>query len=180
VALDNSLLPLVDLEGLKDGLFRATDKSLSTSLTTPECRNKLMSFMCAFFNTPCNVSSREAVLVSPTGDECREVRDDLCVLEWQLLERSIDLIPNANQFGIRLPNCSEFDGEVDNDTAVVKCADQFGQFCDFFCLPLCEEFSQNSDGSTLLQDILFIFAAVSSLIGGTIVVIISVYRRSSM
>ena len=173
---------MFDIEGLKDNLFRETDKSLSTGLTTSECRNKLMSFMCAHFIPPCNMSSHEAILVSPTGDECREVRDDLCVLEWQLLDESIKQLSfnGITLPGIRLPNCSEFDGEVDNGTAVVKCADQFGKFCDFFCLPLCEEFSQNSDGSILLQDVLFIFAAVSSLIGGTIVVIISVYRRSSM
>ncbi|XP_065889662.1 uncharacterized protein [Dysidea avara] len=175
IVLDN---PIVD--GLKDGLFRETAKSLRTSLTSDECRDKLMSFMCAFFNTPCNVNSSEARLVSPTGDECREVRDELCVLEWQLLERSISQVPGAEQFNIRLPNCSEFDGEIENETAIVQCADQFGKFCGFFCLPLCEEFSQNSDGSILLQDILFIFAAVSSLIGGTIVIIISIYRRTSM
>ena len=172
VVFENTLF-----EGLKEYFFRETEKSLSTSLTTTECKNKLMSFMCAVFNNH-SCDPNNPVTVSPNGDECREIRDELCVLEWELLKRSISQLPGADQF--RIPNCSELDGEVDNETTALQCVDQFGEFCGFFCLPLCEDFSQNSDGSILLQDVLFIFAAVCSLVGGIIVIIISIYRRSSM
>ena len=162
------------LDQVVDGVFRAADNALSSRLTSPKCRDKFLSFLCAHFVRPCDITDPNAIAIQPTARECKEIRDDVCPAEWRLLELS----PYANL----LPNCSNFDSSDDStDTRPsVVCNEQFGLFCDSLCLSLCKEFSQNSDGLTLLQDILFIFAAVSSLIGGTIVIIISIYRRHSM
>ena len=157
-----------------DSVFRAADDALSSRLTSPECRNRFMSFLCAHFVEPCDSTDPNAIAIHPTGRECKEIRDDVCSAEWKLLELS--------PFASRVPNCSIFDDsdETTDTRPSVVCNEQFGLFCDSLCLPLCKEFSQNSDGVTLLQDVLFIFAAVSSLIGGAIVIIISIYRRNSM
>lgn len=165
-------------EHVKDNIFRIADVTLSTRLTTSECKNKLLSFLCAYYYKPCDLNSTDAMAIWPTANECREIRDDLCYAEWKLLELSEYASLNSQL----VPNCSTFGGSdptIDNRLNV-SCNEQFGLFCDSLCLPLCKKFSQNSDGITLLQDILFIFAAVTSLIGGTIVIIIAIYRRNSM
>lgn len=157
-----------------DSAFRVADEALSSRLTSPECRDMFLSFLCAQFVRACNEDDSDAKAIKPTAKECKEIRDDVCFAEWRILELS--------EFGSQLPNCSDFDDSDENtDTRPdLVCNEQFGLFCDSLCLPLCKEFSQNSDGLTLLQDILFIFAAISSLIGGTVVIIIAIYRRNSM
>ena len=169
IALNRSFI-----EQIIDLTFRTADDALSTRLTTAECRNSFLSFLCANFLKPCDINDFSAKAMQPTASECKEIRDDICFSEWKLLELS----PYADY----LPNCSAYS---DSDDSMEKrpkpvCNEQFGLFCDSLCVPLCTEFSQNSDGLTLLQDILFIFAAVSSLIGGAIVIIIAIYRRDSM
>ena len=157
-----------------DSGLRAADEALSSRLTSPECRNSFLSFLCASLIMPCDPTDPDAMAVQPTALECQDIRDNECFAQWKLLELS--------RYASFLPNCSELHGS-DESTDMrpkVVCNEQFGLYCDSLCLPLCEEFSQNSDGLTLLQDILFIFAGLSSLIGGTIVIIISIYRRSSM
>lgn len=157
-----------------DAAFRTANNALSSRLTSSECRNRFLSFLCAHFVRPCDIDDPSAMAIQPTAQECKEIRDDVCSAEWKLLELSL--------FNNLIPNCSDFIGS-DDTTDIrpnVVCNEQFGLYCDSLCLPLCKEFSQNSDGLTLLQDILFIFAGLSSLIGGTIVIIISIYRRNSM
>ena len=164
----------IGLERVTDIVFRAADEALSSRLTSPECRSSFLSLLCANFYMPCEPTDPNAIETQPTARECQDVRDNKCFAEWKLLELSV--------YARYLPNCSSFD-DSDETTEMrpkVVCNEQFGLYCDSLCLPLCEEFSQNSDGLTLLQDILFIFAGLSSLIGGTIVIIISIYRRSSM
>ena len=163
-----------DEELVIDFAFRTADGALSSRLTSSECKDKFLSFVCAHFNTPCDLNDPSAIAVQPTARECKEIRDEICFAEWRLLELS--------PYSDRLPNCSNYDDSDDDmdSRPDLVCNDQFGLFCDSLCLPLCKEFSQNSEGLTLLQDILFIFAAVSSLIGGTVVIVIAIYRRNSM
>ena len=169
------LLNMRGFEIAADSAFRAVDEALSSRLTSPECRSSFLSLLCANFYLPCEPTDPNAIATQPTAGECQDVRDNKCFAQWKLLE----LFRDTAQV---LPNCSSFDGSDENTELrpEVVCNEQFGLYCDSLCLPLCEEFSQNSDGLTLLQDILFIFAGLSSLIGGTIVIIISIYRRSSM
>ena len=157
-----------------DTAFRTANDALSSRLTSAECRDKFMSFLCADFLVPCDLNNSNAMVTRPTASECKEIRDDICFAEWKLLELSL--------YAELLPNCSNYDDSNDDmDSRPDQvCNDQFKLYCDSLCLPLCKEFSQNSEGLTLLQDILFIFAAISSLIGGTIVIIIAIYRRDSM
>ena len=163
-----------DFERLSDIGFRVADDALSSRLTSSDCRNKFLSFLCAHLVRPCNDTDPNAIAIQPTAQECKEIRDEVCSAEWKLLELS--------PFRNFIPNCSIFSGsdDITDIRPNVVCNDQFELYCDSLCLPLCKEFSQNSDGLTLLQDILFIFAGVSSLVGGTIVIIISIYRRNSM
>lgn len=157
---------------ITDNAFRTANDALSSRLTSSECRNKFLSFLCAQFIAPCNPDDPNAI--RPTAEECKEVRDDVCYAEWRLLELS--------RYAQLLPNCSSLNdsSESMDIRPDLVCNKQFGLFCDSLCLPLCKEFSQNSEGLTVLQDILFIFAAISSLIGGMIVIIIAIYRRNSM
>lgn len=156
-----------------DIAFRTASNALNSRLTSAECKDKFLSFLCADYIVPCDLDNPSAMAIRPTASECKEIRDDICFAEWKLLELSM--------YGSLLPNCSDFDDDDDMDFRPDQvCNDQFKLYCDSLCLPLCKEFSQNSEGLTLLQDILFIFAAVSSLIGGTIVIIIAIYRRNSM
>lgn len=157
-----------------DGIFRTAADALSSRLTTSECRQQFLSFLCGHFLKPCDAKSPDAIAIQPTASECKRIRDDVCFVEWRLLELS--------EYANHLPNCSVFndtDESIDERLNIV-CNNQFGLYCDSLCLPLCKEFSQNSEGITLLQDILFIFAAISSLLGGTFVIIIAIYRRNSM
>jgi len=98
---------------------------------------------------------------------CQDIRQDYCTAEWRTLEL---------QESEKLINCSAY-----GETAGLTCSDQFG-LNDFgvACLPLCEEFSQNGDSTTVALIVLSGIANVVNTIGGIFVLAVSFWRREKM
>ncbi|XP_065890192.1 uncharacterized protein [Dysidea avara] len=102
----------------------------------------------AFF---CNATYRSCdngVTFVPSVEECHHLQSNVCSNEWSQL-RSVS--PN-------LTNCNMYD---------FTCPDQFGKFCGDKCLPLCTEFSQNSEGVTVLLTVVIgIISNIGNILGG--------------
>ena len=99
---------------------------------------------------------------------CQQVRQEYCTAEWRMLEVS-------NQID-GLIDCEEYE-----ETAPLNCGSQFGLADDeSICLLLCEEFSQYSEAYTTPHHVIYQTAHSVSIIGGIIVIAISLKKRKTM
>ncbi len=62
---------------------------------SPECRAAAIPLLCMHLFGLCDSSG---VSVQPTSGQCRNIRDNLCSVEWQ----------TAISFGLNLPDCDSF------------------------------------------------------------------------
>jgi len=98
---------------------------------------------------------------------CRDVRQVYCTAEWRILE----LLGSKG-----LIDCGAY-----GETARLTCSDQFGLDDNgVACLPLCEEFSQNGDSTSIALVVLSGIANIVNTIGGVCVLIVSFWRREKM
>ena len=65
---------------------------------SPECQAAAIPLLCLHLFGLCDSSG---VSLQPTSGQCRRVRDELCIAEWQ----------TALMFGLDLPNCDSFPDE---------------------------------------------------------------------
>ena len=92
---------------------------------------------------------------------CQQVRQEYCTSEWRMLE--------VNNQTEGLIVCDDYE-----ETAPLICGDQFGlSDNESICLPLCEELSTLSHGTIVLYPII----SLISIIGGLIVIAISLKKR---
>ena len=99
---------------------------------------------------------------------CQQVRQEYCTAEWRMLE-----VHNQTD---GLIDCEEYE-----ETVPLNCSDQFDLTNDgSLCLPLCGEFSQYSEEYTTLRAVLFAVSLFMNVIGGIIVIVISVKKRKKM
>ncbi len=59
------------------------------------CQSELLSFLCLHLLGLCDSTGS---LVQPTADQCRDIRDEICFTEWDILSAA----------GVDLPQCSNF------------------------------------------------------------------------
>ena len=85
--IEDSPLVLRDAETNARLLIPAVGQSPS-----PECRAAAIPFLCLHLFGLCDGSG---VSIQPTSGQCRNIRDDLCRVEWQA----------AMSFGFDLPDC---------------------------------------------------------------------------
>lgn len=108
-------------------------------------------------------------------EECVQVRDNNCTIEWRVLE---------NIYGVSIPSCESFSvgGTLTFDKAppVNTCPDQFDLYCDSVCLPSCEDFSQFSDEATVVSYALIITFQLTGVISGVITLIGCLFNRKKM
>ena len=99
---------------------------------------------------------------------CQQVRQEYCTAEWRMLE-----VHNQTD---GLIDCEEYE-----ETAPLTCSDQFDVTSDgSVCLPLCGEFSQYTEAYGMLRIIILIFSLSIGIIGGIIIVAISLRKRNKM
>ena len=99
---------------------------------------------------------------------CQQVRQEYCTAEWRMLE-----VHNQTD---GLIDCEEYE-----ETAPLNCSDQFDLTNDgSVCLPLCGEFSQYSESYTTPRVVLFAICLFMNVIGGIIIIVISVRKSKKM
>ena len=139
-------------------------------LENEECNKAAIPFLCNATFSLCSDNSS----VLDLKEECIQVRDDKCAIEWRILE---------NIFNVPIPSC---DSLSTNGTLTfakapqLTCPDQFDAFCDSVCLPSCGEFSQHSDDAAVASRVLAIFFEAIGLISGVITLIACLFNRKKM
>lgn len=155
---------------------------------TEECQIAGLPLFCQYFYPICNPV--DGSIISITEEQCTLVTEGVCREALQFARA----VPSFN-----IPDCSEFDSMVVNVTeenitevaspfemhntnsnvSNITCDDQFDLRCGM-CIPACNRFSETSEERQKTIDIFFIIAALTCIIGGTLVIIVSILRRNIM
>lgn len=146
------------------------------NIVSQDCRENAIPFICQFAYPPC-INDTTYQLI--TKEQCQYLKDDVCATEW--------LIATAILPGL-LPDCDlldEKDGflSIDQQKSTNNesvCSEQFDEYCNELCVPSCERFSQYDESTTLYRKVIDVIAAVISLVGGTVFIIIAVIRRKNL
>ena len=146
------------------------------NIVTKECSQAAKHLTCQYVYPFCmnNGSYR-----FPTNEECIHVRDVSCATEWQIALAYIpDVLPNCDLLNVTDEGFVQQNNERTDETPI--CHEHFELFCNETCLPLCESFSDHGDSDTFSRMYADISAATLAIIGGVILITISVFRRDSM
>ena len=130
-------------------------------LKNVECKEAAIPFLCNATFSLCGDSS----LVVDLKEECIQVRDDNCTIEWRILE---------NIYSVSIPSCDSLTANGNLTFAKappLTCPDQFDVFCDSLCLPSCGDFSQYSYDTVVASHIIYIVFEAIGLISGVITLI---------
>ena len=146
------------------------------NIVTEECNKAAKPLLCHHTYPVC---AHNGSYQFPTREECEHVRDVLCATEWQI---ALATMPDA------LPNCDLLvptDGELEvqnnmSRTEAPVCPTYFKLFCNETCLPLCSSFSDFSESATSSRSVADIAASVLAIVGGILLITISILRRDSM
>jgi len=144
--------------------------AISTTFKNDECTNAALPFLCNATFSLCSDDS----FVADLNNECIQVRDNNCTIEWRVLE---------NMFDFPIPSCESF--ALDGNLTFAKapsptCPDQFGLFCGSVCLPLCKDFSQYSEGAIDAANALTIVFQAIGLLSGVVTLIACIMNRKKM
>ena len=146
-------------------------QAINVALNNEECSTVAVPFFCDAMFSLCSNDS----YVIDLEEECVQVRDDNCTIEWRLLE---------NVFDVSLPSCGSFstNGSLTFDKAppLDTCPDQFNVYCDSVCLPSCKDFSQFSHDATVAAFALTIVFQLVGIISGVITLIGCLFNRKKM
>ena len=184
--------------GICDAYLRADIENVMTLLRRNTTEQDLMDFFNVLDDYPsivskeCNQAAKPLICdyVYPICDsngyykyaskeECVRVRDVICAAEWQI---ALSLVPHV------LPNCdilpdAEFDvidTQQNNATTIPVCPEEFKLYCNKSCLPLCDSATQGDESETLSRKRADIAAGLLGIIGGILLIALSVLRRESM
>ena len=146
-------------------------QAINLALNNEECSAAAMPFFCSAMFSLCSDDS----YVDDLEEQCVQVRDDNCTIEWRVLE---------NIYDVSIPSCDSFSvgGTLTLDKAppVNTCPDQFNLYCDSVCLPSCEDFSQFSHEATVVSYALIITFQLTGVISGVITLIGCLFNRKKM
>jgi len=140
----------------------------NTPLVSSECERDGLPLLCNYFYSVCDDSGKSPVGLSDLEEECTEVSQGSCQLIWQ----------HANLNLMLVPDCRNLDGDV-MPSLNITCHPQFDLRCGF-CVPICEDFSETPHHIQITIDIFFDIAGFIVIIGGVLVIIVSIIRRKVM
>ena len=79
----------------------------SSGLVSPACVVEVKPFLCLYFFGLCDTT--DGVTYQPSASHCRNLRDNVCAKEWELVARFGQILPDIPA----LPNCDvEFSDEA--------------------------------------------------------------------
>ena len=155
---------------LNDALF-LVQAIHTASLNNDQCNNAAIPFFCKAIFSLC---SDNTFVAEDLEEECVNVRDDNCTIEWRVLE---------NIFSVPIPSCESFiaNGTLTFTTApLLTCPDQFNVFCNSVCLPSCSDFSLFSEDATFINYAFMVIFELIGLISGVITLIACLFNRKKM
>ena len=143
----------ISAEKILSNMFDITEKN-------PDCHRNATDFFCKATYHTCHYSEIDLI---PMAHECAYLQKDVCKDEWTQLESVSPTMTCCNFYD---PNFA--------------CPDQFARFCGV-CAPLCSEFSQNGEATTLAIDVIIgISMILGNFIFGIIVFIAAFIKRKTM
>ena len=132
---------------------------INVTSSDQDCSNLALAFFCNATYRSC----ANTMLIPPSTKECEMLRNDSCSNQWAQLQNISSVLTDCNTYASR------------------TCPEQFRPACGGACIPLCNEFSQNSEGVTILVSVVTgVVSNFTNLIGGIIIFIIAFFRRKTM
>ena len=147
-----------------------------TNLINDQCAEVVLPFLCQYMHPPCDGNGSVNLI---SQEQCSYIRDVVCAGEWRLV-----MATSSSSF---LPVCEHFsnvDNITDDNTTQttpqpLQCHYQFKEYCGA-CRPLCGKFSQFKAETRLTQKAILIFSAVIAIIGGFLVFVVAIIRRTAL
>jgi len=128
--------------------------------SSQDCANKAMTFFCNATYRLCTDATS-----TPSTEECEMLANNSCISQWSRLQ-NISI----------LAKCSIY-----NPPPIRTCPDQLQPSCDGACVPICSEFSQNSEGATILVTVITgVISNCGNVVGGILVFVIAFFKRKTM
>jgi len=140
----------------------------SASIAYPECARDGLPLLCNYFYLVCDNTGHSPAVLSNLEENCTEVSQGSCQQIWQ----------HALNFEIA-PDCSNLDGNDIMSSSNITCHPHFDLRCGL-CVPTCEDFSETPHHIQTTIDIFFDIAGFIMVIGGALVIIVSIIRREVM
>lgn len=129
--------------------------------SSSKCAANAMMFFCHAVYRSC-----ENVTLTPSETECEMLANDSCSSQWAMLQNVSSVLTDCGTYAPPVPR---------------TCPKQFRPSCNGGCIPLCSEFSQNSEGATIVVTLVTgIISNSLNIIGGVLLLIIAFYRRKAM
>jgi len=146
------------------------------SIVSKECNQAAKLLICNYVYPICDSSGYNQYA---SKEKCVHVRDVTCATEWQV---ALALVPHV------LPNCEilpDVESKViadtqTNATSIPVCPKGFKLFCNKSCLPSCKSSAEIDESEALTRKRTDIAASLLGIIGGILLIILSVLRRESM
>ena len=153
----HSLFPMANQMAAETLLSEIFNITLSIS---SQCNDDATAFFCKATYQTCD---RNRTDLFPTPNECVQLRDNTCRDKWERIQNIAPTLACCNLYN---PNST--------------CPDQFGKFCGI-CAPLCSEFSQYGEATTVAIDVIFgISTILGNLTFGVIVFVTAFLKRRTM
>ena len=161
----NTTLITLSNNMLTEEMVLETIDNITANNVSEECSISVASFICQHAYPPCDGNGPLLI----TQEQCIKIRDHVCASEWR-----IAMTTESGPLDDVITICEAVVMEQP-----LQCHYQFKNFCGM-CWPLCGSFSPYTDQSQLRQKALIISASTIALIGGIIVYIFAIMRRSKM
>ena len=146
--------------------------TINSVLKNEQCNNSAVPFFCDAMYFLCG--GDDVAVDDDLMEECVEVRDNDCPVEWRVLE---------NLFDANIPSCESYAANKSLTFAKappLKCPNQFNAFCGSVCLPVCEEYSQVPQDAAVAFDVLTAMFIIIDLIGGLVTLAACFCNREKM
>ena len=134
---------------------------LNISFSYKGCVNDSDFFRCSEINYICDENNS---VFLPAVEDCVKFDDNMCEYTWN----------GINSNALLLNNCSTY---YSYNQSIPVCPDQFGLFCETFCLPLCHEFSVNESSVTTAIDVMIEIASIFAILIGCFVIVASIFSK---
>lgn len=151
---------------------------LRTFLISEECQTYGLPVLCQYFLPVCDPA--DGLVIDITEEQCT-ITKEVC---QDLPDYVQAFIPDCTGFASESSTGMQMVNETVKNftemaTANGPCHPQFDEHCGR-CVPSCNRFYETTKERQRSIDIVFIIAAITCIIGGTFVIIVSVIRREVM